>query len=111
MLVRFDGTPGAGVTPKDLILGLIGEIGTDGATGFVVEYAGEAVRRLSMEGRMTISNMSIEAGARAGLVSRRTRRRSRSSRAGPACRSRSSRPSSAGGLRQRRGRDASTARS
>src|SRR3954452_1100260 len=69
MLVRFDGTPGLGVTPKDLILGLIGKIGTDGATGFVVEYAGEAVRQLSMEGRMTIANMSIEAGARAGLVS------------------------------------------
>jgi len=57
-----------GVTAKDLALGIIGRIGTDGATGYVIEYAGEAVRGLSMEGRMTLCNMSIEAGARAGLV-------------------------------------------
>jgi 3-isopropylmalate/(R)-2-methylmalate dehydratase large subunit len=57
-----------GVTAKDLALGIIGQIGTDGATGHVIEYAGEAVRRLSMEGRMTLCNMSIEAGARAGMV-------------------------------------------
>jgi 3-isopropylmalate/(R)-2-methylmalate dehydratase large subunit len=69
MLVRFDGKPGVGVTAKDLILGLIGQIGTDGATGHVVEYAGDAISALPMEGRMTIANMSIEAGARAGLIS------------------------------------------
>ena len=57
-----------GVTAKDLALGIIGQIGTDGATGHVIEYAGEAVRALSMEGRMTLCNMSIEAGARAGMV-------------------------------------------
>ena len=57
-----------GVTAKDLVLGIIGHIGTDGATGHVIEYAGEAVRALSMEGRMTLCNMSIEAGARAGMV-------------------------------------------
>jgi 3-isopropylmalate/(R)-2-methylmalate dehydratase large subunit len=68
MLVRFEGMPSRGVTAKDLILGLIGQIGTDGATGHVVEYAGEAIRALSMEGRLTVSNMSIEAGARAGLI-------------------------------------------
>jgi 3-isopropylmalate/(R)-2-methylmalate dehydratase large subunit len=56
------------VTAKDLALGIIGQIGTDGATGHVIEYAGEAVRGLSMEGRMTLCNMSIEAGARAGMV-------------------------------------------
>ena len=56
------------MSAKDLILGIIGQIGTDGATGYVVEYAGEAVRGLSMEGRMTLCNMSIEAGARAGMV-------------------------------------------
>src|ERR1700690_2391500 len=56
-----------GVTAKDLALGIIGQIGTDGATGHVIEYAGEAVRALSMEGRMTLCNMSIEAGARAGM--------------------------------------------
>ena len=59
---------GEGVTAKDLALGVIGQIGTDGATGHVIEYAGEAVRALSMEGRMTLCNMSIEAGARAGMV-------------------------------------------
>ncbi|MGA9393666.1 MAG: 3-isopropylmalate dehydratase large subunit [Candidatus Sulfotelmatobacter sp.] len=57
-----------GVSAKDLVLGIIGQIGTDGATGHVIEYAGEAVRGLSMEGRMTLCNMSIEAGARAGMV-------------------------------------------
>src|SRR5947209_8904731 len=57
-----------GVTAKDLALGIIGQIGTDGATGYVIEYAGEAVRALSMEGRMTLCNMSIEGGARAGMV-------------------------------------------
>ena len=57
-----------GVTAKDLALGIIGQIGTDGATGHVIEYAGDAVRALSMEGRMTLCNMSIEAGARAGMV-------------------------------------------
>jgi 3-isopropylmalate/(R)-2-methylmalate dehydratase large subunit len=56
------------VTAKDLALGIIGKIGTDGATGFVIEYAGEAVRALSLEGRMTLCNMSIEAGARAGMI-------------------------------------------
>ena len=57
-----------GVTAKDIILGIIGHIGTDGATGYVIEYAGSAIRALSMEGRMTICNMSIEAGARAGMI-------------------------------------------
>jgi 3-isopropylmalate/(R)-2-methylmalate dehydratase large subunit len=57
-----------GVTAKDLALGIIGKIGTDGATGFAIEYAGDAVTALSMEGRMTLCNMSIEAGARAGMI-------------------------------------------
>ena len=69
MEVRFTGTLPSGVTPKDMILALIGRIGTAGATGCVIEYTGDAIRRLSMEGRMTICNMSIEAGARAGMVS------------------------------------------
>ncbi|HEY8104723.1 MAG TPA: 3-isopropylmalate dehydratase large subunit [Gemmatimonadales bacterium] len=68
MLVRFSGQPASGVTPKDFILALIGRIGTDGATGYVVEYTGDAIRSLSMEGRMTVCNMSIEAGARAGMI-------------------------------------------
>jgi 3-isopropylmalate/(R)-2-methylmalate dehydratase large subunit len=68
MLVRADGALAEGVTAKDLALGLIGQIGTDGATGYVIEYAGPAVRSLSMEGRMTLCNMSIEAGARAGMI-------------------------------------------
>ncbi len=68
MLVRVDGTLPAGVTAKDIILAIIGEIGTAGGTGYVIEYAGEAIRALSMEGRMTICNMSIEGGARAGLI-------------------------------------------
>src|SRR5438067_3865151 len=68
MLVRTSGALAEGVTAKDLALGLIGQIGTDGATAHVIEYAGAAVRSLSMEGRMTLCNMSIEAGARAGMV-------------------------------------------
>ncbi len=68
MLVEVAGTPPAGVGAKDIILAIIGEIGTAGGTGHVIEYSGEAVRGLSMEGRMTICNMSIEAGARAGMV-------------------------------------------
>ena len=68
MLIEVKGRLGDGVTAKDLALGIIGQIGTDGATGHVIEYAGEAVRALSMEGRMTLCNMSIEAGARAGMI-------------------------------------------
>src|SRR6185436_19965319 len=68
MEVRFTGVPAAGVTAKDLVLALIRRIGTAGATGHVIEYTGDAIRRLSMEGRMTVCNMSIEAGARAGMV-------------------------------------------
>jgi 3-isopropylmalate/(R)-2-methylmalate dehydratase large subunit len=68
MLVRVDGRLPAGVTAKDIILSIIGEIGTAGGTGYVIEYAGDAIRALSMEGRMTVCNMSIEAGARAGLI-------------------------------------------
>ncbi|MGH7519093.1 MAG: 3-isopropylmalate dehydratase large subunit [Gemmatimonadales bacterium] len=68
MIVRFEGRPPAGVGAKDFVLALIGRIGTGGATGHVLEYAGEAIRALSMEGRMTICNMSIEAGARAGMI-------------------------------------------
>ncbi|MBN8951883.1 MULTISPECIES: 3-isopropylmalate dehydratase large subunit [unclassified Rhizobium] len=68
MLVQVDGQLPPGVTAKDIILAIIGEIGTAGGTGYVIEYAGEAIRSLSMEGRMTICNMSIEGGARAGLI-------------------------------------------
>jgi len=68
MLISVDGRLGPGVTAKDIILAIIGKIGTAGGTGYTIEYAGEAIRSLSMEGRMTICNMSIEAGARAGLV-------------------------------------------
>jgi 3-isopropylmalate/(R)-2-methylmalate dehydratase large subunit len=68
MEVRFEGTLPPGVTAKDMILALIGRIGTDGASGYVLEYRGSAIRALSMEGRMTVCNMSIEAGARAGLI-------------------------------------------
>ncbi len=68
MQIVVDGTLGPGVTAKDVILAIIGAIGTAGATGYVIEYAGEVIRALGMEGRMTICNMSIEAGARAGLV-------------------------------------------
>jgi 3-isopropylmalate/(R)-2-methylmalate dehydratase large subunit len=66
--INVEGELPYGVTAKDIILNIIGRIGTDGATGHVVEYAGSAIRALSMEGRMTICNMSIEAGARAGMI-------------------------------------------
>jgi 3-isopropylmalate/(R)-2-methylmalate dehydratase large subunit len=68
MLVRVDGTLPEGVTAKDLVLAIVGRLGTAGGTGYVIEYAGDAIRRLSMEGRMTVCNMTIEAGARAGLI-------------------------------------------
>lgn len=68
MRITVDGALPDGVTAKDIILAIIGEIGTAGGTGHVMEYAGEAIRSLSMEGRMTICNMSIEGGARAGLI-------------------------------------------
>jgi 3-isopropylmalate/(R)-2-methylmalate dehydratase large subunit len=66
--IAVEGALPRGVTAKDIILAIIGQIGTDGATGCVVEYAGSAIRALSMEGRMTVCNMSIEAGARAGMI-------------------------------------------
>ncbi|HEV7463692.1 MAG TPA: 3-isopropylmalate dehydratase large subunit [Methyloceanibacter sp.] len=68
MRVRVEGKLPAGVTAKDIILAIIGEIGTAGGTGHVIEYTGEAIQALSMEGRMTVCNMSIEGGARAGLI-------------------------------------------
>jgi 3-isopropylmalate/(R)-2-methylmalate dehydratase large subunit len=68
MRITVEGMPGVGVTAKDLILAIIGKLGTAGGTGHVVEYSGAAIRALSMEGRMTVCNMSIEAGARAGLI-------------------------------------------
>ena len=68
MRITYVGALGPGCTAKDMILGTIGQIGTDGATGHVIEYAGAAIRRLSMESRMTIANMSIEAGGRAGMM-------------------------------------------
>jgi 3-isopropylmalate/(R)-2-methylmalate dehydratase large subunit len=68
MSVTFAGTPPEDVTAKDLVLAMIGQIGTGGGIGHVIEYRGEAIRALSMEGRMTVCNMSIEAGAKAGLI-------------------------------------------
>lgn len=68
MLVRVNGKVGPGITGKDIILAIIGEIGTAGGTGFAIEFAGEAISDLSMEGRMTVCNMAIEAGARAGII-------------------------------------------
>src|SRR5947208_16336303 len=68
MRAVVDGKLAQGVTGKDIIIAIIGEIGTAGGTGYVLEYAGDAIRALSMEGRMTVCNMSIEGGARAGLV-------------------------------------------
>ena len=68
MLVRVDGLVGPGVTAKDIVLAIIGRIGTAGGTGHVIEFAGEAIRALDMAGRLTVCNMSIEGGARAGLI-------------------------------------------
>ena len=68
MLVRVDGEAGPGVTAKDIILAIIGKIGTAGGTGYAIEFGGQAIRDLSMEGRMTLCNMAIEGGARAGFV-------------------------------------------
>lgn len=68
MLVQVDGALPAGVTAKDIVLAIIGKIGTAGGTGYAIEFAGSTIRSLSMEGRMTICNMAIEAGARAGMV-------------------------------------------
>jgi 3-isopropylmalate/(R)-2-methylmalate dehydratase large subunit len=68
LLIKVEGELPFGVTAKDVILGIINKIGTDGGTGYVIEYSGSAIKNLSMEGRMTVCNMSIEAGARAGLI-------------------------------------------
>ena len=68
MLIEVEGTVGPGVTAKDIVLAIIGRIGTAGGTGHVIEYAGSAIRALDMAGRMTVCNMTIEAGARAGMV-------------------------------------------
>ena len=68
MLVRIDGKLGAGVTAKDVVLAVIGKIGTAGGTGYAIEFGGQVIREMSMEGRMTICNMAIEAGARVGMV-------------------------------------------
>ncbi|HEV3188401.1 MAG TPA: 3-isopropylmalate dehydratase large subunit [Acidimicrobiales bacterium] len=68
MSVSVEGTPASNVSAKDIVLAIVGRLGTGGGAGYVIEYRGEAIRALSMEGRMTVCNMSIEAGARAGLV-------------------------------------------
>ncbi len=68
MLVSVNGQLNPGVTAKDVVLAIIGKIGTAGGTGYTIEFGGQAIRSLSVEGRMTVCNMAIEAGARAGLV-------------------------------------------
>ncbi len=68
MLIKVDGELGLGVTPKDVVLAIIAKIGTAGGTGYAIEFGGEVFRAMSMEGRMTVCNMAIEAGARAGMV-------------------------------------------
>lgn len=68
MLVKVDGELGPGITPKDVVLAIIGRIGTAGGTGYAIEFGGEVFRNMSMEGRLTVCNMAIEAGARAGMV-------------------------------------------
>lgn len=72
MLIKVDGQLGSGVTAKDIVLAAIGILGTAGGTGYVIEFAGEAIRGLTMEGRLTLCNMAIEAGARAGWWRRMT---------------------------------------
>src|SRR6185437_11137540 len=86
MAVTVDGELPDGVTAKDLVLGIIAEIGTHGGTGHVIEYRGEAIRSLDMAGRMTVCNMSIEAGARAGMIAPDDRSEER--RVGKECRAR-----------------------
>jgi 3-isopropylmalate/(R)-2-methylmalate dehydratase large subunit len=68
LLISIDGELGNGVTAKDIVLAVIGQIGTAGGTGYAIEFGGDAIRALSMEGRMTVCNMAIEAGARSGMV-------------------------------------------
>ncbi|MDQ8021041.1 MAG: 3-isopropylmalate dehydratase large subunit [Moraxellaceae bacterium] len=68
MLIQIDGQPGKGVTPKDVVLYVIGQIGTAGGTGYAIEFGGSVIRNMSIEGRMTVCNMAIEAGARAGII-------------------------------------------
>src|SRR4029077_1591218 len=68
MRVKFEGRMSAGVTPKDLILALIGHVGAAGGTGYAVEYAGSAIRDMPVEGRLTVCNLSIELGAKMGMV-------------------------------------------
>ena len=68
MLVRVDGKLGQGVTPKDVVLAIIGKIGTAGGTGHAIEFGGQVFRDMSIEGRMTVCNIAIEAGARVGMV-------------------------------------------
>lgn len=68
MLIKVNGQVGKGITAKDIVLAIIGEIGTAGGTGYTIEFAGDAIQALSMEGRMTVCNMAIEAGARVGLI-------------------------------------------
>ena len=68
MLISVDGEVGAGITAKDIVLAIIGRIGTAGGTGYAIEFGGDAIKALSIEGRMTVCNMAIEAGARAGMV-------------------------------------------
>ncbi|MFB1037414.1 MAG: aconitase family protein, partial [Sinobacterium sp.] len=68
LLVKVDGKLGAGVTPKDVVLAVIGKIGTAGGNGFAIEFGGQVLREMTMEGRMTVCNMAIEAGARVGMV-------------------------------------------
>ena len=68
MRITVDGTTAPGITAKDIVLAIIARIGADGATGHAIEFAGSAIRALSIEGRLTLCNMSIEAGARCGMV-------------------------------------------
>ena len=68
MEIRVDGTLGFGVSPKDVVLAIVGKLGASGGTGYVVEYTGNVIREMSIEGRLTVANMSIEAGARSGLI-------------------------------------------